>query len=122
MPNIIIINFPLPPRVLHHNGRTKRYGYLASVVKKARHDAGWIAKPHAPSEPWTRATFHATFYFTAKRKRDDDGLLDWVKPYRDALQDAGIIADDNGFTVLAPSVVVGKHQSPRVVLRIERTE
>ena len=115
------ITLPLPPEVLHPNGRTRNHKYRAAMVKKTRGEAALLAKAAAPDPatlmiPWTKATIQATFYLP--RKRDQDGLIAWLKSYADGLQDAGIILNDSGFTWLPPIQHTGKLAGRRVVLRI----
>jgi Holliday junction resolvase RusA-like endonuclease len=124
MPDVIVIDLPLPDKRLQVNkpGRDLHWAERGRIVKATRQLAGYTAKPSAPKKPWSRATLHATFYVQQIRKRDDDNLNRWIKAYRDGLADAGIVKDDNHFTLRAPAVVIDPKQQPRVVLRIERTE
>ena len=112
---MIELTLPLPPNVLHPNGRTRNVKWRASLVKKARSEAALVARMQAPAVPFKRAKVHATFYHP--RERDDDGLIAWLKSYLDGLQDAGIIENDRGFTLLPPVQIMGKER--KVVLRIE---
>ena len=125
----ITIELPIPHRLLHKNGRTRAYLYRAMIVRNARRLSQVLASStlaEAKAEPprWKRATLHAAWYFKPSkrgaklREHDDDGLVSWIVPYRDGLQDAGIIANDSGLTHLPHTVAIdAKH--PRVVLTVE---
>lgn len=122
--NRIVIELPIPHRILHKNGRTLRRGWLAAVTKAARERAyiearAALGRRTAPK--WKRANLSAQWYLTTARKRDDDGLTSWLVPYRDGLEDAGIVENDTGITVMPHTVAVDK-SSPRVVLTIEATQ
>ena len=113
----ILIEYPLPPRILHPNGRTRNYGYRAAMIRKTRANAALIARGFVRTGlPWKKCTIHPTFYL--KRKQDGDNLNAWIKPLIDSLQDAGIVANDSGVTLLAPTQITGAKETPRVVLRI----
>src|SRR5262245_46359261 len=99
------ITFPLPPQVLHPNGRTRNHRYRSAMVKKTRKEAAFVARMQRPPRPYVKATVQATFYMP--RRRDGDGLNAWIKPILDGLQDAGIVANDSGITLLPPEQVTG---------------
>lgn len=115
----ITLELPLPAQVLHPNGRTKNHRYRAVMVKKARSDAALVGRfSRNETCPWSAATIHATFYMP--RKRDDDGLIGWLKSYRDGLADAQIVLNDSAFRMGDVEQVTGKDAGRKVVLRIER--
>lgn len=117
--NTITIELPLPNNVIHPNGRTRNYGYRATLIRKARAEAGIVAKlAKVESCPWEVATVHPTFYMA--RSRDEDGLYSWLKPYLDGIADAGIVVNDSVFRQGAIEQVTGKNVDRKVVLRIER--
>jgi hypothetical protein len=109
----VTLELPLPPKALHPNSRNAHWAQRSRAAKQAREDAqlaavaagfGWLPTP---------ATIHATFYL--RRKMDDDGLVSWLKSYRD-----GLFAQDSQVMMLAPSVIlVGKDDKPRVLLRVQ---
>ncbi len=113
----MILTFPLPPEVLHPNGRTQKPMYRAKMVSKTRGESAFVARQHAPPQPFATATVQATFYLP--RRRDGDGLNAWIKAVLDGLQDAGIVVNDSGITLLPPLQVTGKNVDRRLELRIE---
>lgn len=121
MTRTLVIELPLPHRVLHPNGRTRSYRWRAALVKEARQLAGMVALSQvnriAGWRPMQRARVHATFTFADRRVRDCDGLITWLKSYADGLADAKVIANDSGFTWLPPAQALGRKAG--VVLRIE---
>ena len=122
----MLIDLPLPHKLLHPNGSTRSHMARARHIKKARGDAklaGIAARYDAnQKQPWKRATLAATFYVKHHQSMDEDGLIAWLKPYRDGLADAGIVENDRGFTNAKPVLVKGaKH--PRVeIVMTELTE
>lgn len=114
------IELPLPARGLHPNARV-HWKAKARAVKKARADAGLVGKLHRPKScPWAEAVLHATYHFDKKRTRDDDGLVGWLKSYRDGLQDAGIVRDDSRIRMGNVTEVIGMER--KVILRIEKLD
>lgn len=115
---MITIELPLPHISLHPNSRP-HYLNKARAAKKARHDAGLVAKMQRHrSCPWDAAILHATFYMP--RKQDSDNLVAWLKTYRDGLQDAGIVRNDSAIRVGNIDQVTGSKAGRKVVLRIEQ--
>ena len=117
---MITIELPLPHISLHPNSRP-HYLNKARQTKKARAEAGFMAKQcRDASCPWKAAILHATFHMP--RKRDDDGLVAWIKPLRDGLQDAGLVTNDSQIRVGNIEQVTGRSAGRKVVLRLERVE
>lgn len=118
----MLIDLPLPHKLLHPNGRTRKHLYRAALITKARGDAklaGIAARYDANQRhPWKRATLAATFYVKHHNDMDEDGLIAWLKAYRDGLADAGIVENDRGITN-GPHVVVKGAKHPRVEIVIE---
>lgn len=115
---MITVTLPLPPEILHPNGRTRSHGYRASMVRKARGEARLIGQQAANGAPLLKAAIRSTWYMP--RRRDEDGLLAWLKPYIDGLCDAGLIKNDSGVTLLPPTQITGAAgQERKVVLTIE---
>ncbi len=110
---VIEIELPLPAQSLHPNARV-HFMAKAKATKKARHDAGIVAKQQAPPEPFREALVAPTFYLP--RRRDGDNLNAWLKAYLDGLQDACIVQNDSQITLAAPLQVIGKER--KVVLTI----
>lgn len=94
--NEVVLSWPA--RVLHPNARP-HWAVKAKAAKKARNqgklaalECGW----NRMQLPDGRLHLWIDFYPPDHRRRDDDGLLTCMKPYRDGLADAlGI--DDNRF-------------------------
>ena len=81
---MITFTLPLPPEKLHPNARPV-WQEKSRLVKKARGEACFVASAVAPHVPWEAALLHVTFYL--KRRRDEDGLISWLKAYIDGIQD-----------------------------------
>lgn len=121
----MLVDLPLPHKLLHPNGHTRSYMAKARLIKKARGDAklAGLAARYIDNQKWPfkRARLSATFYVKHHQDMDEDGLSAWLKPYRDGLADAGIVENDSGFTNAVPVLVKGdKH--PRVEIVIEEVK
>lgn len=117
--NTITLELPLPHQILHPNGRTRNYGYRATLIRKARAEAALVAKlSKVESCPWEAATVHATFHMP--RRRDADGLMSWIKAYLDGIADSGVVVNDSVFRTGTVEQVTGKNVDRKLVLRIER--
>ena len=90
----IVIDLPLPPKVLHPNARP-HWRAKAAATKRARWAAKLVAASVRPAVPLVRAGYELDFRLP--RKRDDDNLISWCKAYFDGLVDGGVLADDNHF-------------------------
>lgn len=122
MPSMIIrigVTLSLPPKELSPNARVH---YMAKArAAKAYRSLAWaaaceqIGRHDAPQ--WEVATEQAIFYFKSNRRRDRDNLLASLKPAFDGLADAGVIADDSGFTHL-PVIIKKDTSRPRVEIAI----
>lgn len=94
--DVILIWLPLPHAQLHKNGgKSTNRGWVASLTRAAHnaaHLAAWLVRfpepPKAVRIDWT---------FRMGRKRDDDGLIHWVVPYRDGIAKA-LGCNDGNFT------------------------
>lgn len=119
----LTIILPLPPEALHPNGRTRNYSYRAALIRKARGDAKLVASiATADRKPLIRAWIDSTWYMP--RRRDEDGLIGWLKPYIDGLADAGVVVNDSGVTLTTPVQVTGKTANGKreVVLTVRNDE
>lgn len=115
----IIVQLPLPPRVLSPNARP-HYMTKARAVKRTRQSTCMIARAATESRPlWKRATIQLAYTFARKGRRDPDNLIAWAKANIDGLRDAGILADDDAVAYLPPQVAVGKPES--LTITVERT-
>lgn len=101
----IVIDLPLPPKVLHPNARP-HWRAKAAATKRARWDARLVASTVRPDEPMVRATYELEFKLPVHR--DYDGLLSWCKAYFDGLVDGGVLKDDNHFRPLGITQTSGK--------------
>lgn len=109
----------LPPRELSPNARV-HWARKAKAVRTYRMMA-FIAARNAirPALPWERAEARVAFYFSVVRRRDSHNFAAALKACWDGIVDAGVLADDSGLTVHAPTMAVDR-KCPRV--EIELTE
>jgi hypothetical protein len=118
MRRVAVVDLPLPHRVLHPNGRTRKYGWRAKLVKEHRELACLLARSQAPKQPWGKAKYRVTF--SLPRKQDEDNLGAWLKSYLDGIQDAGIVENDSGLTRDSLVILSGKKQTGgKIGLRFE---
>lgn len=95
----VSIILPLPPRSLSPNcpvgSRGGRFA-KAAAAKKYRAAAKTAAEAAGiESGPWALASVTASFYYAAKRRRDQDNAMAMLKPAYDGLVDAGLVVDDD---------------------------
>jgi hypothetical protein len=117
----VVIVLPLPPRELHPNGRPHHMAKMRATKLYRAKACEATADLRVESGPWERATVAATFFHTAKRRRDDVNFLAALKAAYDGLVDGGLLEDDDAMhliTLGATFEVDAKH--PRVELRVER--
>lgn len=115
----VTITLPLPPNCLHPNARAC-WQERMRMTKKARAEAALVASQYRPVQPAARLTIQPGFYLA--RKRDGDGMIAWLKAYCDGLQDAGLIENDRGITLLPPEQYTVPVHERRVELRILSAE
>lgn len=106
----ISIELPLPPRALHPNARA-HHMVRARAAKKYRATVYWLAlgtmqEAGLDRPAWMAATLQLEYVFAAPRRRDDDNLNAWFKAGRDALADAGLVANDSAFVQLPAASTV----------------
>lgn len=115
----ILVTLPLPPKELSPNARVhwarkaraaKEYRLMAEIYTR-----GVIGHKDPPR--WERATVQATFYLRRRRNLDGDNALAWMKAGIDGLADAGVVANDSGFTHLPVRVEIDRDR-PRVELLV----
>lgn len=116
---LIRISLPLPPICLQPNRNRGHWGKR----KRATADARATAKLAAMSvlrnrqhEFASRPEMLPRFYFSCRRKRDDDNLVGWLKAYRDGIADA-LGVDDNEIFTQRPIQFVDK-SNPRVEIDV----
>lgn len=115
----ILVTLPLPPKELSPNARV-HWARKQRVVREYREMAkvaAQLAIGREAAPRWERATVQATFYFRVRRRRDMDNLSGWCKQNFDGLADAGVVANDSGFTHLPVRVEIDRDR-PRVELRV----
>ena len=99
----LTIDFPLPDRKLHPNGRCRNFYQRSRLTKQARETAGLVALAARPSDwkPLRAASIRLEYHLSPARRgarqrhQDDDGLVAWFKPIRDGMTDARIWIDDD---------------------------
>ena len=105
----LVVTLPWPAASLSPNARTHW-----AVKQRATRDARFAAKLFAMDamrrQGWpgriTNARASATFFHRKDgRRRDGDNHLAMCKAYFDGFADAGVIADDSGFTHSPPKFV-----------------
>lgn len=122
-----IIVLPLPPKLLHPNGRTRRANYKHAMIRKTRNEAMMAAlaflseKDFGP--PMKRARLERRFYFPNGRMahHDEANLISWCKASEDGCQDAGIILDDR-YLISGPVEQHADPVRPRLELWFEELE
>ena len=93
-----------------------------SREKKAAREEAYYATLEATGgkkPSWKSATIQATFYHATNRRRDKDNALASLKSHFDGIADAGVVANDAGFTY-APVVLAVDADNPRVEIRITK--
>ena len=90
---MVQIELPWPPKELLPNNKL-HWAKKARIIKRYRHDCGWVAKTIKP----TSYEFTLTFYPPDKRKRDRDSMIASFKAGQDGLADSWGV-DDNIFRV-----------------------
>lgn len=113
---MITLTLQLPPKELSPNSRC-HYMAKANKAKKYRAAAFMVARAQPIRKAWKEATIQATFYFKQNRRRDKDNLLAMLKNAFDGIADAGVVANDSGFTHLPVQIEIDR-EHPRVELRI----
>jgi hypothetical protein len=95
---VITIELPLPHQDEHPNARP-HWRAKAKAKKKTRGDAHFmttIRMDLSKSDlrfPLKKPTYKVEFYLP--RKRDEDGLIAWIKAQIDGIADAGLICNDS---------------------------
>ena len=103
-PGIVVLDLPLPDKVLKSNGRYGSHFVRAKKVKQARADAAAaaLASIDKPVRPWRTAIIRPTFFISGRH--DKHNLMHWLKSYLDGLQGI-LIEDDHDADVQMPVVV-----------------
>jgi len=108
------------PRVLGPNVRGSHWAQESRAARAYREQAFLVARSRVGCNrkdlPWPGAYVRATFYFRVRRKRDGDNLNASLKHALDGLADAGIVADDNAFVLLPPTVEIGDRLGVKLVV------
>ncbi len=114
---MIRITLPLPDRVLSPNARA-HWATKSRAVKAAREVARCTTTISGGAcLMLTTARIDIRAFHTIARRRDRDNLISSCKAYFDGLADAGLIANDSGFT-LGPVVFGVDKEEPRIELEV----
>ena len=122
---MITLTVPIPDRCLSPNSRAHwsrkakatreaRLRRLLSGQLKAMREAG-IKPPQ-----WDLAETRVTFYWPTAHRRDADNAMRRMKPMRDGLEDAGVVADDAGL-IHWPATMRKDADNPRAEITITPT-
>jgi crossover junction endodeoxyribonuclease RusA len=113
----LVITLPIPHRELSPNARC-HWATKSRAVKAAREVARWTTTVAGGAcLMLTTARIDIRALHTIKRRRDRDNLIASCKAYFDGLADAGLIANDSGFT-LGPVVFGVDKEEPRIELEV----
>jgi len=95
----ITIVLPLPNRVLSPNftigGIGGRIMKAAATKKYRRLAREAVEEERIESLPWDKIKVTADFYYTKKRRRDQDNAMGSLKAAYDGIVDAGVVIDDD---------------------------
>lgn len=125
MTDQITVSLSLPPKALHPNARPHHHA-KHRAVKVYRNSVALVVassmRANGLGEPrWVNARAELRYVFKDRRKRDRDNLKGWFKAGYDALQDAGLILDDNTLERPEPTVeIVSGTLAPFVILTVTR--
>lgn len=120
----LVIELPLPgPGCKPNSHAIWQVRYKSQqLLREAAHFAGISALNKAGRHPprWERATAEATFHKPGSRAKvaDGDNLNASLKAAFDGLQDAGIIVNDSGLTVLPPRQLIGDAAAEAMVVLV----
>lgn len=111
----ITITLPLPPAVLSPNSRA-HWSAVSRAKSIQRHAAKIKARARMASrqKPWLTATVAIRATFADNRQRDRDNILASLKAAFDGTEDAGLIANDSGYTYLPVEITPKDPANPRI--------
>lgn len=121
----LTITLPLPDPKLSPNARV-HWRVLADAKKAykwtadAASFAAWVCNREGPLPKWEKADYILRFYFSCKRRRDDDNLIASMKSAIDGIVKSGILADDDQLKLRGVDKLIDKDK-PRVELIITPT-
>jgi Holliday junction resolvase RusA-like endonuclease len=107
--NKLTIVFPLPRQDEHPNARPY-WRTKAKSVKSTRNVATLITR-HVMTANRIRGPISKPCYkvkFWLNRKRDEDGLVAWLKSTIDGIATAGLINNDNDFKLISVEQLSGR--------------
>lgn len=112
---------PLPPKQLHPNATLPRNRmqsiYRSERVKKARYEAGLIAKSVMDGVKCAAAELQPHFYLPIRN--DASNLNRWLKAYEDGIADVIAGGNDAHFRMLEPLQTTGKGLDYRVEITVD---
>lgn len=119
------IELPWPDKALSPNGRA-HHMQKAKAAKKQREWACVAATAAMRAAGWPKgvrdAITRVTFFVTQERRRDRDNFAAMLKSAWDGCADAGVIANDCGFTHATPQFVKGKVKGVVIEIEVMRAE
>lgn len=121
----VVLVLPHPPASLSPNGRAHWSERGRDAQRWRRIGAGLMVNYRAVTghdeRDWPAASLRITWMF-AGRQPDDDNCIARLKPVRDGLADAGLIADDGLIHVEGVVFERVKRHEQAVVLTLTRRE
>ncbi len=119
----ITITLPLPDKCLSPNASSAipRPVYYRAK-RNHRADAMLAAIDELDCGPrpfWKRAEIKAVWFKRTKHKIDQGNASNWLKPYEDGFEDAGIYENDSG-VIWAPHEFKVDKADPRIELTIRK--
>lgn len=118
----VTIHLPMPAKELSPNWR----GHWAPKAKQKRiqrETAAMLVREQMPRRhrPWTEAEVKIVVTPPCSRRRDRDNLLSAMKGAIDGTEDAGLIADDTGYTYLPLEIRPADKANAGVEMTITKT-
>lgn len=108
MPDTIVIDLPVPPKILRPNHTIGSFGgrmAKASAIKKYRAACATIAKS-GPCPGWSNVELKITLRLgKGCREQDPDNIIASMKAGIDGLVDAGVLAGDKKVRYASPEQV-----------------
>lgn len=122
----VVISMPHPPASLSPNGRA-HWRTKAADAKQVRRDAHLLTWREqqgiitTDDTRWPAASMRICWMF-AGRQPDDDNVIARLKPVRDGIADAGLVADDGLIRVEGVTFERVKRSEQAVVITLTRSD